>query len=368
MVTPGGVITTILTGVGPGLALDGAGNIYIADEYANLVRKVDVADAPSLTFAGTNVGSASLAQNVAIENLGNAQLNISRISVPSGFTLQGPETSCALSGQSLSAAASCILGIEFAPQTEGLISGSITLTDNALNVSNAQQQIGLSGGQALSITTNTALIWPGSAYCGPISCYPVYGQYVPLTATITWPPSDGPAPTGTVTFYDGTTKLGTAKLTITSGSAQANLTLQPNQLSLGSNSLQATYSGDSNYLGSSGTLSLTETIYSNAVNVLTTNYGSAIGGAAATLVGTPFVGSPGSLVAQVVDAYGNPLQGYTVTFMAPTGGPSATLSSSTAISDSNGLAYVNAPLTPLRASIKLPPASAAARRSSRWQI
>ncbi|MGD0858639.1 MAG: Ig-like domain repeat protein [Terracidiphilus sp.] len=61
---------------------------------------------------------------------------------------------------------------------------------------------------------------------------------VTLTATI---PSFGVAPTGTVTFYDGTTQLGSA--TVSAGSA----TLITSALTPGTHSITAVYSGDTSY-------------------------------------------------------------------------------------------------------------------------
>jgi len=73
---------------------------------------------------------------------------------------------------------------------------------------------------------------------------PVLGQDVTLTATIT-PATTGPvSPTGTVEFFDGSTLLGDG--TVSNGAATLNTTA----LSLGANSITATYEGDSNYVGS----------------------------------------------------------------------------------------------------------------------
>ena len=73
---------------------------------------------------------------------------------------------------------------------------------------------------------------------------PVLGQDVTLTATIT-PATTGPvSPTGTVEFFDGSTLLGDG--TVSNGAA----TLTTTALSLGANSITATYEGDSNYVGS----------------------------------------------------------------------------------------------------------------------
>jgi hypothetical protein len=162
-VTPGGIITTVAgngtygyngdniaaasaeLGSPTGVAVDSAGNLYIADIGNNRIRKVDVSDAPSLTFAATNIGAASAPQDVTVLNLGNDALIISQISTPAGFSLQGPDTTCSSTGQTLNPAASCLLGIEFNPTASGGFSGGVTLADNTLNVGASTQTINLQG-------------------------------------------------------------------------------------------------------------------------------------------------------------------------------------------------------------------------------
>ena len=76
----------------------------------------------------------------------------------------------------------------------------------------------------------------------------VYGQTATFTATLTAPLGD-PTPTssdGTVTFYDGTTVLGSATL---SGSP-ATATLSTSALALGSHTITASYSGDATFAAS----------------------------------------------------------------------------------------------------------------------
>ena len=73
---------------------------------------------------------------------------------------------------------------------------------------------------------------------------PVLDQDVTLTATIT-PATTGPvSPSGTVEFFDGSTLLGDG--TVSNGAA----TLTTTALSLGANTITATYEGDSNYVAS----------------------------------------------------------------------------------------------------------------------
>ena len=71
----------------------------------------------------------------------------------------------------------------------------------------------------------------------------VFGQTVTFTATVT--PSTA---TGTVTFKDGSTPLGTVSLS--SGTA----TLPISAMAVGSHTISAVYNGDANFLTSSGNL------------------------------------------------------------------------------------------------------------------
>ncbi len=72
------------------------------------------------------------------------------------------------------------------------------------------------------------------------------GQAVTLTASVI---SIGGTPTGAVTFYDGSAQLGTATL-----DANGNAAFATSSLTAGSHDIVATYGGDSNFAGSSGSL------------------------------------------------------------------------------------------------------------------
>ena len=155
-----------------GVAVDSSGNVYIVDQDQKQAVRLDLANAPSLSFPTTNVGDVSPAQDVVVQNIGNAPLNISLISTAANFTLQGPDTSCASNGQQVDVGLSCTLGIEFAPQASGANSGSVILTDDALNT---PQTINLSGTGIGSIPTVTSV----SPASGPISG----GTSVTITGT-----------------------------------------------------------------------------------------------------------------------------------------------------------------------------------------
>jgi hypothetical protein len=138
-----------------GMLLDVVGNLYIADSQNGAVRKVDVADAPALTFPSTTVGAVSPAQDVTVMNLGASALNVGPISAPANYSLAGPDTSCSLSSQPLNPGQSCILGVEFAPTAAGNMTGNLVLADNSNPPS---QTIALTGTAAAQAETYTLAV------------------------------------------------------------------------------------------------------------------------------------------------------------------------------------------------------------------
>jgi hypothetical protein len=237
-----------------GVAVDGSGNVFVADSNNEAVEKLDYADPPSLSFATTTVGSESSdsPQSVALSNIGNADLTFPVLagnnpSIASGFTLDVATTCPQLTGSSSAAGTlahgeSCIYAADFIPQAAGAVSGSLVLTDNNLNAASPNyttQSIGLSGTATKIATTTTVTFSVNPA---------ILGQPVTITATVS--PS---AATGTVTFYDGTTQLGTP--TLSSGTA----TFTTSTLTVGSHTIKGSYGGDSTYTASPGTATLNVT-------------------------------------------------------------------------------------------------------------
>ena len=76
-----------------------------------------------------------------------------------------------------------------------------------------------------------------------------YGQSVTFTATVSPPSSGLPTPTGTVTFLDGLTDIGTGML-----NSAGTATFSTSSLTAGDHLITADYGGDSNYEGSSGSV------------------------------------------------------------------------------------------------------------------
>ena len=127
-----------------------------------------------------------------------------------------------------------------------------------------------------------------------------FGQTVTLTATVTdLPGFDKGTPTGTVSFFDGTTKIGTSNVN-TSGVATLTITT----LLVATHSITATYSGDTNFVTST----------SPAVQQVVQSAQGATSTALTLSAGTVAVGGSVTLTAKVSAGTTTPPDGETVTF------------------------------------------------------
>jgi hypothetical protein len=236
-----------------GIAIDALGNLYFSTYDSQSrdgnVWKVNSAEPPSLSFATTSFGmtSADSPQIVSVANIGNADLNLpvpssgTNPSIAASFILNDNATSAcpqikagASSTGILAPGSFCDLSISFVPSAAGPINGSLVLMDNALNAttpSYATQTITLSG-TGVGTKFTPAMSFASSAGSIFVSN--------PLTFTATLTANSG-TPTGTATFYDGNTPLGTGSL---NGGIAVYTT---SALGAGSHSITATYSGDTNF-------------------------------------------------------------------------------------------------------------------------
>jgi hypothetical protein len=129
-----------------GTAITPGANIYIADYRNNRIRLVTQSTPAAMNLPPTAYGASSAASYQTVQNTGNGTLTIASISSSSAnFSLGGASSTCAASSQLLASAASCILGVKFTPTSVASLNGTITLTDNTLNVSSSTQTIAVSG-------------------------------------------------------------------------------------------------------------------------------------------------------------------------------------------------------------------------------
>jgi sugar lactone lactonase YvrE len=119
------------------VALDSVGNLYIADSLNFVVREVQVTMPPTLTFlTATIVGTTDTTDGpltISVSNIGNEILTLPIApSVATGFTLDSSSTCPSGSSATLPMGANCTLAVDFAPTVVGNISGTLMVTDNTL--------------------------------------------------------------------------------------------------------------------------------------------------------------------------------------------------------------------------------------------
>jgi hypothetical protein len=255
------------------------GNIYRINDGGYAVVEYDFSHPATVTFPATIQGQVSPTQTVTLTNEGNEPLVFtvpgtgSNAAVTQYFNLDTTgSTACpALTPSSfgtvtLAAGANCTYPMDFAPLAPvlGTVNGTLTVQDNSLNVAGSVQVVPLVGDSVLPGTTSLALTANVPA---------VYlGASVTFTASVSSPSG---TPTGTVTFTNGKTVLGTVPV-----DANGNATLATSSLPVGPQTVTATFNPTGIYLTSSA--SITETIYPAIAQATLGNISSPI--AAGTLV------------------------------------------------------------------------------------
>ena len=276
------------------VAPDAVGNFAIADKLNERIRTTSL---PTLTFSNDGVGIASAPQSVTLANTGSASLSVSSIAFTGPFTTATGGT-CSAAPVALAAGASCTENIVFLPVAPGAASGSVLFSGTGV----VPQSILLTGTAVQTATAVTLTSSNASSFAG---------QAVTFTATVK-PTGLGTA-TGTVSFFDGATLIGSA-VPLVAGVA----TITTSSLAAGTHSITAVYSGDANFTGSTSAV-LTQIVADFNFTIIATGGGSSqtvIPGQAATYAFTVQpVGGPFNFPV-ALSATGLP-PGATVTFTPP---------------------------------------------------
>jgi sugar lactone lactonase YvrE len=243
----GQFMTQVLYGP-TGLYLDGKGDLYIADTLDMLIREVQgnfvAVNLPTPVFQG----QTSPTQPETVENDGNAPLDLSSIAVetppnPPDAEIDTTLTNSCANGQTLIENADCVVGAVFAPPASPLLTVN---TQESPIIDVADQSL---SGTALSTSPLkielVAIAEPLYATNTVVTSSPNpsgLGQNVTFTVTVT---TGSGALTGTVsisdTFNGVTTTLATGLQMTASGSTSATATFSISTLVVGLHSITATY-------------------------------------------------------------------------------------------------------------------------------
>jgi hypothetical protein len=113
----------------------------------------------------------------------------------------------------------------------------------------------------VTVTSGATAVTLANSPASPV----MYGTNLTLSTTQTV--LLGVAPTGTITYYDATTKLGSAPITLNSSNAPVT-TFSISTLMPGAHSLTAVYSGDGNYASSTSTVDSVTVTQGNSTTTL----------------------------------------------------------------------------------------------------
>ncbi|MDE1155374.1 MAG: Ig-like domain repeat protein [Acidobacteriaceae bacterium] len=250
------------------LALGSSGTLFEAEYGVYRIRSVGIT-ASDITFTtAVPAGSTGTPTFVYLTNFGTEPLTISAVTASTGFTALSPDSTSLYSTDctklpTLQPGASCAVGAALQPTTNGTtLTGTLTVTDNSSNSTAANHTVNLSGVAAYATTTTlTSSNLSVNA-----------GSSVTLTATVAissgQDTSSAPALSGSVTFTDGTTTLGTVTIDST-GTA----TMTDGPLTGGNHTIKATYTPDdaSSDWYASSSASITEAVTAVATTTTLTS-------------------------------------------------------------------------------------------------
>ncbi len=261
-----------------GLYLDGLGDLYVADTLNMVVREIQGNFAALDYTAPIRQGSTSATQDETVENDGNAALDLTAITPAVNAAIDPTVANSCTSGASLAVNADCTIGAVFAPAATPTLSNDQTEMPNIDIYEDAQPSIVAANspldielvGTAEPVNSTTTTLTSNPNPSG-------FGQSVTFTVTIVTGAGTGNL-TGTVsitdTFGGNTTPLATGLAVNASGVA----TFSTTTLAVGVHSIVATYNGDTMHFTSTSAPALIQTVLEGtSTSVTSTANPSAVG-------------------------------------------------------------------------------------------
>jgi len=246
-----------------GVAVDQLANIFVGDTGNNVVREV-AQTTSTLSFAATDPGKTTASQVVTVTNFGNLPLTLTGLSLPAGFIQKTSGGVDCSASTTLVAGGECLLSIAFSPTGSGSFTGNLTLTDNALGATGATQSISLSGtGNVTSLPTTIATTAGNNQTTAPYSVFSNTLQATVLDqngfgASGVSVVFSAPSTGATGTFSNGTNTI--TVVTASGGVASATLT---------AGGTRGTFAVTAKATGISTPATFTETITGNPLPAIT---------------------------------------------------------------------------------------------------
>ena len=267
------------------VALDGQGDIFIADFFDNRIREAQ-ANLAVLEFAtAVRQGSVSSPEQQVLENDGNTGLDLTAITPGTNTVLNAGTTTCAIGTPYLAGNAQCSLGGVFAPTVAGNpLTGTIDVTGGTPN---SPLVLELTG-DALPVNSTDTVV---TGVPNPSN----FGGNVSLTAMVSTGAGTGNL-TGTVTFLDGTTVLATKLALNTAGQVNAGKSIYTlATLAVGAHAITAVYSGDLLHFASTSAV-MTQTVNESTKTALSSSANPAGLGVSVTLTAVVSPSNGGGVV------------------------------------------------------------------------
>jgi Pro-kumamolisin, activation domain/Bacterial Ig-like domain (group 3) len=225
-------------------------------------------------------------------------------------TVKAASGTTAPTGSATFSAGNTVLGTAKLAGAGGTVTAALTVNGSSLAGGSNPVTVSYGGdsnfsGSTASVSVTVALPLAATTTVAA-AAPPSIAQSAATTVTAMVKATTGAAlPSGTVTFALGTTPLGSATLTVTGGIAGAALSVVGSKLSLGSNSITASYAANGNFAASAGSVTVVVTAPALATTTVLTASPASISQTAAT-----------QLTAAVKAASGSATPAGSVTFSA----------------------------------------------------
>ena len=278
-----------------GLYLDGFGNLYIADTLNMVVREMQGNFAVIDYTAPIRQGSMSATQDETVENDGNAALDLTAITPAVNAAIDPAVPNSCTSPASLAVDSDCTIGAVFAPAATPTLTNNQTETPNIDVYEDAQPNIVAANspldiqlvGTAEPVNSTTTTMASNPNPSG-------FGQSVTFTVTVVTGAGTGNL-TGTVsiadTFGGVTTTIAPSLAVNASGAA----TFSTATLAVGLHSIVATYSGDTMHFTSTSAPALIQTVLEGTATGLTSTANPSAVGQNVTFTATVTISGGGGV-------------------------------------------------------------------------